>query len=328
MTAINHCCPVCSSNHQKEQIGEYYYRDFAKYFCPPTRNDDRFQRFANAIKRLWKQEKGYFLRCTNCKFGFGYPYVGGDEEFYQIVHEQAEYPSNRWEYDVTVRDLFKQEAPKKILDIGAGTGFFLDKIDCNEKFAMEGSDTTRLILKGKGIAVYDDTELLISEHAGSFNYITLFQVLEHIADFEKIFQMSALLLDKNGLLIISVPECDAMILQEKLTGYPDLFPNHINKWTEASLSLALEKHGLKTIETIYEPPSFKKFMGSVSLKVSHKATRKGSIASSIYKIKNKKIRIFFLAIYSFCELPLLLYNYKKLDRAGSFLLKARNCNVS
>ncbi len=54
----------------------------------------------------------------------------------------------------------------------------------------------------------------------------------------------------------------------------------------------------------------------------HKATINGTVASSIYKIKNKKLRIFALGFYSLIEVPFLLFHYKKLDRAGSFLARA------
>lgn len=315
-------CPVCKSNALKKVIGRYDYRYFSNYFCPVSRSEDRNLRFANAIKRLWKQDTGYFLVCENCGFGFGFPFVGGDDAFYQIVHEQAGYPKNRWEYDLTINKFFKYKFPKKVLDIGAGEGFFLDKLYNSEKYAMEGSDTTRIILRKKGIHVYPDTEELVAENHGSFDCVTMFQVLEHIAEFEDIFSLTNQLLQLNGLFIISVPDCDSMILQEKLTGYPDIFPIHINKWTPNSLKIALEKFGFSIREIIYEPPSVKNFFNSVYLKILHKATINGSIASNIYKVKNKRIRILLLFIYSILELPSLLIHYKKLDRGGSFVARA------
>lgn len=315
-------CPVCQSDANKQIIGEYDYIKSSKYFCPQSRDKNRNKRFANSIKRLWKQDKGFFLRCKNCSFGFGYPYVGGDEEFYKISHEQSQYPLNRWEYDITINSFFKQEPPKKLLDIGAGAGYFLDKFNCSGKYALEGSETTRCILRNKGIKVNTDEKKLIEENRESFNYITMFQVLEHIAGFENMFYTSNQLLTMHSSLIISVPDCDAMIQQEKLTGYPDLLPVHINKWTPDSLNIALEKFGFKLKEIIYEPPSIRKFFDSVYLRIMHKATINGTLASSIYKIKNKKLRIFVLGFYSLIEVPPLLFHYKKLDRAGSFLARA------
>ncbi|MEJ7820774.1 MAG: class I SAM-dependent methyltransferase [Chitinophagaceae bacterium] len=320
---INFSCPVCKSNEEKELLNKYNYISVSKYFCPESRDKDRNRRFAVAIRRLWQQDTGYFLRCKVCSFGFGYPYVGGDEEFYEIVHEQFQYPADRWEYDVTINKFFKKQSPEKILDIGAGAGYFLDKVNCSEKYAMEGSETIRSILRKKGIKVYIDEKRLIDENGGSFNYITMFQVLEHIAEFENMLNTSNKLLSFHGSLIISVPDCDAMILQEKITGYPDIFPNHINKWTPGSLEIVLNKCGFKIDEIIYEPPSIRKFFDSIHLKISHNATKNGTLASVIYTIKTKKLRILALLFYSFIELPSLVYYYKKLDRAGSFLVKAK-----
>jgi 2-polyprenyl-3-methyl-5-hydroxy-6-metoxy-1,4-benzoquinol methylase len=315
-------CPVCKSVAPKRLVGEYRYDQVANYFCPISRNKDRNRRFGDAIRRLWKQDTGYSLVCENCSFGFGYPFVGGDDAFYQIIHEQNQYPENRWEYDLTLTGFFKNKVPEKVLDIGAGAGYFLDKIEGEQKFAMEGSETTREMLRKKGIKVYTDQKKIIEENRGTFDYITMFQVLEHVAEFEDIFYLSNQLLRLNGSLIISVPDCSAMILQEKLTGYPDIFPIHINKWTPRSLTIALEKYGFKIADVIYEPASVKKFFDSVYLKILHKATLNGTIANSIYKIQNKKIRVLALAFYSVIEVPALLINYKKLDRAGSFLMRA------
>jgi len=319
-------CPACKSDKEKQVINEYNYLQESKYFCPESRDIDRNKRFANAIRRLWKQDTGYFLRCTDCGFGFGYPFIGGDEEFYNIVHEQSGYPKNRWEYDLTINEFFKTKPVIKILDIGAGVGYFLDKINCSLKFAMEGSDTNRSLLRGKGYEVLSEGKNLIEENRDRFNYVTMFQVLEHISDFENILITANCLLSTEGILIISVPDCDAMILQEKLTGYPDIFPNHISKWTPNSLELVLHKFGFKKEQVIYEPSSVRKFFDSVHLKISHKATINGTFAANIYKIKNKKIRILLLLFYSLLVLPSLIPYYKKLSGRGSFLFKAVKIN--
>ena len=319
-------CPACKSTEEKQVINEYHYIQASKYFCPESRDKDRNQRFANAIRRLWKQDTGYFLRCKVCRFGFGYPFIGGDEEFYNIVHEQSGYPKNRWEYDLTINEFFKETLVLKILDIGAGAGYFLDKVDCNLKFAMEGSESNRTLLREKGYQVLVEDNELIEKNRDGFNYITMFQVLEHISDFENILITANCLLAAKGILIISVPDCDAMILQEKLTGYPDIFPNHISKWTPNSLELVLNKFGFKKEQVVYEPSSIRKFFDSVHLKISHKATMKGTVAANIYKIKNKKIRILLLLFYSLLEVPSLIPYYKKTSGGGSFLFKAVKIN--
>ncbi len=320
-------CPVCKSNEEKQTINEYYYAQTSKYFCPVTRNSNRNERYSLAIKRLWKQDTGYFLRCKICSFGFGYPFIGGDDKFYDIVHEQADYPKNRWEYDLTINEFFKRYPVLKILDIGAGAGYFLDKVNCPQKFAMEGSETNRTLLKQKGYHVFTNDDAPIEKNRESFNYITMFQVLEHISEFENILITANRLSILQGTLIISVPDCDAMILQEKLTGYPDIFPNHINKWTPQSLELVLNKFGFKKEDVMYEPASIRKFFDSVHLKISHKATIKGTFAANIYTIKNKKVRILLLLFYSLFVLPSLIPYYKKLSGRGSFLLRAVKINA-
>src|SRR5580765_7648164 len=95
-------CPVCDSPCSDDPIYRYTVSEAAAHFCPRTRNADRNRRLAECIKRLWQGETCVIQRCRQCGFAFGYPFVGGDEEFYSILHEQKGYPAWRWDYDYAV----------------------------------------------------------------------------------------------------------------------------------------------------------------------------------------------------------------------------------
>ena len=84
------------------------------------------------------------LRCRECGFGFGFPFVGGDEEFYSILHEQRGYPDWRWDYDVALSHALSRYAGGKILDVGAGVGKFLRRLGpAWDRYAVEASDLNR-----------------------------------------------------------------------------------------------------------------------------------------------------------------------------------------
>ena len=95
-------CPACSAACADPPLFRYTAEQAAAHFCPPVREPDRNARLRRCVERLWGGDDCEVLRCRECGFGFGRPFVGGDEEFYSILHEQAGYPAWRWDYDVAL----------------------------------------------------------------------------------------------------------------------------------------------------------------------------------------------------------------------------------
>ncbi len=136
-------CPVCHELVTQSPKRRYTVQEAADHFCPAARNADRNARLQNCIRRIFGGDVGEVYRCDSCGFGFAWPFTGGDEEFYAILHEQAGYTRWGWDYDLTLARL-KGIPAGKILDIGAGDGAFLKSVDPAWKtFATEGSETTR-----------------------------------------------------------------------------------------------------------------------------------------------------------------------------------------
>ncbi len=307
-------CPVCNSLCSDPPLYSYSVSEAAAYFCPVSRNSDRHRRFKACIHKLWQGEDCTIRRCKECGFSFGYPFVGGDEEFYSILHEQKDYPSWRWDYDIAIREALTWFSGGNILEIGAGKGAFLTHLGKEWKcYAMEGSESTREPLEAAGIQVFRDfSEVALSE-AGNFQVIALFQVLEHIAEFHAVLAQCYQLLCPDGRLFITVPDGDAMIRQTKITGCPDMPPNHINKWTPESLSRALRTAGFSPEKVIFEPASWQNFKTSLYLKVISDASKPRSLAAQVYRIPNKRLRAPLLASLG---LPALLSMFPYLRQLG------------
>lgn len=313
-------CPVCGSICTDTPIYKYSAVEAAAHFCPVTRNSQRNQRLLQSIRQLWKGDECSIIQCHECDFAFAYPYVAGDEQFYSILHEQYGYPRWRWDYDIAVKAVIDHSQKGRILDIGAGTGNFLKSLDSEwETYAVEGSDTTRNELEKAGIKVFPSLSDVVIKEAETFQVITMFQVLEHIGEFQQVLAQCYQILKPQGKLLITVPDGKAMLQQEKITGCPDMPPNHLNKWTAKNLSLALEKSGFQVESVIKEPSSWHHVAYSLQLKIMHDAaSNPNSIAARIYRIPNRKLRIPLLSLLAPISLFQLAGSINQLLQGESF----------
>ena len=317
-------CPVCGSPCRGPALYRYTVQSAAAHFCPESRDADRNRRLVESLMRLWNGNECSVSRCNQCGFGFALPFVAGDEEFYGVLHEQRGYPSWRWDYDVALEHAVPDRAGGRILDIGAGDGTFLGSLEEKwERFAVEGSEATRTELERKGIIVFRDLVSAAETEAGSFDLVTLFQTLEHIAEFREVLEIARKLLAPGGKIFITVPDGDAMIEQERITGCPDMPPNHVCKWTPRSLSLALEGAGFTPGSAVPEPSSFGKILDNLYLKVRADSTRSGSLSEKAYRISRKSARAPLLGILGAFGSLRLLPHLGKLRHGGAFAMAGR-----
>lgn len=314
-------CPVCGTVCSDPPLYRYSASEAAALFCPTSRDADRHLRLKAAINKLWQGEECIILRCKECGFAFGYPFVGGDEEFYSILHEQKGYPAWRWDYDIAIREALRSTSGGRILDIGAGVGFFLRSLGSEwQCYAVEGSESTRGQLEASGIKVFRDLSQAAQSKAGTFQVITMFQVLEHIAEFRPVLAQCRQLLGAGGRLVITVPDGEAMIRQERLTGCPDMPPNHINKWTIESLSHVLRDAEFELQPAIFEPPSWQNFATALYLRIIADATNPRSLAAQVYRVQKKRLRAPLLACLGVPALLRMLPHFRQLREGGAFAM--------
>lgn len=318
-------CPVCHAACQAEPLHIYSATKAAAHFCPPSRSLDRHQRLLKTIRRLWGGDQSSVHVCGNCGFGFGWPYVGGDDEYYGILHEQAGYPKDRWEYGWTKRHVLRQFPDGgRILDIGTGSGMFLRALDSRwDKFATEGSPANRERLRAGGIECFESTTAAVAQARGTFAVITMFQVLEHIAPFRGILADCQALLQPGGVIVISVPSAAAIYDQEMLTGCQDMTPNHINKWTPDSLAVALRQHGFAPQPSALEPPSLDAATSRAALITrAQAASLPRSLAARAYAIRSRHLRLALLAAISAANLFGNVAQWRRLTRGVTFVMAA------
>lgn len=326
-TATTHApqCPVCRAECRGAPLVIYSTQRAALHFCPPWRDADRHERFLRCLADLWRTGETKIYRCPSCGFGFGYPFIGGNETFYRILHEQMGYPPWRWDYEVALgHPSIAKLSRGRALDIGAGSGVFLEHLGATwEKHAVESSALTRGVLVGKGIPAHESLDApTLRELDGTFTLITLFQVLEHVSEFYPLLSRCHQLLAPGGVLFVTVPDADAMAAQEHMTGCPDMPPNHICRWSPSSLAFALRQEEFVPGMPIMEPPAWSKVLQNMYLTLLADAAEPGSLAAKIYRVRRKTIRAPLLRVAGVLALLRLLRFGSKLRHGGAFALGA------
>ncbi|WP_203256628.1 class I SAM-dependent methyltransferase [Hyunsoonleella ulvae] len=141
---------------------------------------------------------------------------------------------------------------KKLLDVGCGTGDFLQTAKRNnwEAFGIEPNTQARSIANTKtGNSVYE-TDQLSKFERHSFDVITLWHVLEHLPDLEAQISTFKTLLKPNGTLVIAVPNYksyDATHYKEFWAAFD--VPRHLWHFNRDAMSNLVSKFNFKVIKT-------------------------------------------------------------------------------
>jgi len=138
---------------------------------------------------------------------------------------------------------------KKILDLGCGTGDFLQVCKKNnwEIIGVEPNGKARQKAKEKAIVPHKSIQEIKNK---KFNVITLWHVLEHIPDLNHTLSKINSLLEKNGYLIIAVPNYrsyDAKHYGKFWAAYD--VPRHLWHFSKKSINIISKEHDMELIKT-------------------------------------------------------------------------------
>ncbi|MET0393638.1 MAG: class I SAM-dependent methyltransferase [Chitinophagaceae bacterium] len=178
-------------------------------------------------------------QCPDTKLRFFYPYsLAGDAAFYTALEDREAYYSEwKWEYDEAFRVV---DAGAKVLDIGCGRGAFLAKLKSEKQcdvFGLEYNPSAYQVLQERSIpAAMESIEEHSKGHAGRYDVVSFFQVLEHIGDVKSFMDGAVASLKKNGLLIIAVPNNQPYLFGNNKYEWLNLPPHHMGWWNRESLT--------------------------------------------------------------------------------------------
>ena len=133
----------------------------------------------------------------------------------------------------------------KVLDFGSGTGDFLRYIKRkgHKPYGVEPNKLAREISKRKGIISLPDIKKLKET---KFQAITMWHVLEHLPEPSKTVKSFHKILDKEGIVIIAVPNLESFdsLHYKNLWAALDI-PKHLWHFTSNGLIKIVETQGFK-----------------------------------------------------------------------------------
>ena len=144
----------------------------------------------------------------------------------------------------------KASSNKTLFDFGAGLGAFCEYMK-NERYHVSGlepMDSPRAIAKEKGLPMYKSLESI--PKTARYDIITLWHVLEHLPDPESTLETLAVHLNKNGIIVIAVPNLnsyESRFYAENWAAWD--VPRHLWHFTSKGVTSLLQSKGFSLKET-------------------------------------------------------------------------------
>lgn len=213
------------------------------------------------------------MRHSKCGLVFLYPFPSENEVSklytgsYNVYHDKDDNSSFRGEIRRMIerilvnrkKPIMRLKSTGKILDIGCGTGDFLDEMQKNnwDVYGIEISEYASRQAAFKCGKEKVLTGKLNQSHfsANHFDVITCWHVLEHTIDINNLVKETFRLLKEDGIFVIEVPNLDSLVLRITKENYCDFIynvPEHVIYWSKKSLTNLLNRHGFK-VEKIEYP---------------------------------------------------------------------------
>jgi len=146
---------------------------------------------------------------------------------------------------------------KKIADIGAGGGSFLDQVAslAKEVIAIEPTRMYQSSLENRGYKVFDYTVDALEKHRGQLDFVSAFQVIEHVRNPKEFIAEALDLLKPKGKLILSTPNRDDILTKLLPREFSQFFYRTQHRWyfDESSLLRCFKE----AASAKAPPPSFK-----------------------------------------------------------------------
>lgn len=188
----------------------------------------------------WKYEENYWGKIID---------PDGNE---RIMRNEKDFKIRNW-YGQTIQ-FVNSLKPGKILDVGAGLGFFLSAI--NTKWEKHAHDISvysiDYIRKQYPKIITNQGDLYALDYPDeSFDVIMFYHVIEHLDDPNKALNFLRKLLKSDGTLILGTPNIKSIVARIFKGNFRFFCHSHINLFSPWSLTEVLYKNGFNVFKKEY-----------------------------------------------------------------------------
>jgi SAM-dependent methyltransferase len=209
--------------------------------------------------RLVKKVQEYVLyECPGCDVGFSNPMRAADAAWYEnsplYLNAKALHVPLGWHHERFLA-LAGPGGGRSLLDVGCGTGTFLDRAR-SQGFVPSGLDFDRhnIELARSRYQLTDihacSIEAFAARGGARHGVVTLFEVIEHVPDPLELLRLAGTMAEPGGLVALSTPNRNRRLDSLRHGDEP---PNHLTRWSPRALCGALERAGL-TVESLEVRP--------------------------------------------------------------------------
>lgn len=236
------------------------------YLCPIC-NSQNFSAFLTCKDNTVSRETFNIVQCESCGFKFTNPRpseneIGGyykSENYISHSNTKVGFINSTYQLVRKYTLLKKLQLISrfyktgKILDIGCGTGEFLQTCKSAgwETMGIEPDPDARRMSTEKFVLDVRTEEELGNLTDGSIDIITMWHVLEHVPRLNERVAELKRLIKSNGVIMIAVPNSnslDASKYKENWAAY-DL-PRHLYHFTPEDIERLFKNHGLNVFRTL------------------------------------------------------------------------------
>jgi SAM-dependent methyltransferase len=190
------------------------------------------------------------FKCSVCGFEYFDPKLAGTGEFYSELEVNQYYPASRPEFE-RAWDLFAREGCQALLDVGCGDGSFLDGIKHRggRSIGLELNPTAADAAAEKGHAIVRKPleEIEAADLGGPVDFLSFFQVLEHVPRPVETLRQAERLVKPGGLVMVSVPSAEGVRRIAPLDP-ANMPPHHVSHWRRQDLRALARESRLELAE--------------------------------------------------------------------------------
>ena len=218
---------------------------------------------SNATQPHWQKGDLRLVHCGNCGMVYANPVpsematgefydTAGNDYYLSPAKLESDYADVRFERELR---LFRQHCPRgSVLDVGCSSGAFLFQLRKRwpADYQILGTDVSGPPLdyaESRGVPVVRGDFLQQALGGRTFNAVTFWAVIEHLAEPERFLEKAHTLLRPDGFCFILVPNLRSLAIRLLGAKYRYVYAQHLNYFSAPTLARLATRVGFEVVAT-------------------------------------------------------------------------------